>query len=81
MQFATDHDSSYSTWLRSAGFNQQLLDLKSRTASEDIAILAAPQLWDHGVDFSVVDRSGQRMQREQVHRYLAEKSQRQASSR
>lgn len=81
VRFATDHDSSYSAWLRSAGFNQQLLDLKSRTASEDIAILAAPQLWDHGVDFSVVDRSGQRMQREQVKRYLADKSQHQASSR
>ncbi len=72
-QFATEHDSSYSAWLQAAGFNQRLLDLQSRTASEDIAVLAAPQLWDNGVDFSVVDGNGTRMGRAEVERFLAEK--------
>lgn len=72
-QFATEHDSSYSAWLQAAGFNQRLLDLQSRTASEDIAVLAAPQLWDNGVDFSVVDGNGTRMGRTDVERFLTEK--------
>jgi len=72
-QFATEHDSSYSAWLQAAGFNQRLLDLQSRTASEDIAVLAAPQLWDNGVDFSVVDGDGTRMGRAEVERFLAGK--------
>lgn len=73
-QFATEHDSSYSAWLQAAGFNRRLLDLQARTASEDIAVLMAPQLWDNGVDFSVVDRNGARMGRTEVERFLSEKS-------
>lgn len=72
-QFATEHDSSYRAWLQAAGFNQRLLDLQARTASEDIAVLAAPQLWDNGVDFSVVGRDGTRMGRAEVERFLAAK--------
>ena len=74
MQFATDHDASYDAWLRGAGFNQHLLDLQTRTASEDIALLGAPQLWANGVDFSVVSRDGKRMERAEVQRYLVERS-------
>lgn len=73
VQFATDHDSSYDGWLRDAGFNQYLLDLQSRTASKDIAVLTAPQLWENGVDFSVVNHDGTRMSRTEVQRYLVEK--------
>lgn len=74
MQFATDHDSSYRAWLRDAGFNQRLLDLQSGTAPEDIAVLSAPQLWENGVDFSVVDREGKRMSLADVQRHLAERT-------
>lgn len=73
VQFATDHDSSYDAWLRDAGFNQYLLDLQTKTASKDIAILTAPQLWENGVDFSVVSHDGARMTRADVQTYLAEK--------
>lgn len=71
MQFATDHASSYEAWLRDAGFNRSLLDLQSRTAAEDIAVLNVLQLWENGVDFSVVDREGARMSRAAVQQYLA----------
>jgi len=71
IQFATAHDSSYSAWLRGAGFNKYLMDLQTRTAAEDIAVLRAPQLWDNGVDFSVVDGNGARMSRAAVEQYLA----------
>lgn len=74
VQFATDHDASYDAWLRDAGFNQYLLDLQSRTASEDIAVLTAIQLWENGVDFSVVRRDGTRMNQADVRHYLAGKS-------
>jgi alkylhydroperoxidase family enzyme len=74
MQFATDYDASYDAWLRGAGFSQKLLELQSSTASEDIAILTPLQLWEGGVDFSVVDRDGTRMSRDEVQRYLAEKT-------
>jgi hypothetical protein len=73
IQFATDHDSSYDAWLRDAGFNQYLLDLQSKTASEDIAVLNVLQLWENGVDFSVVNREGTRMSRATVQQYLAAK--------
>jgi hypothetical protein len=73
-QFATDHDSSYGAWLRDAGFNQYLLDLQTRTASEDIAVLNVLQLWENGVDFSVVNREGTRMSRADVQQYLAAKA-------
>ena len=70
-QFATEHDASYSAWLQAAGFNQRLLDLQARTEAQDIAVLGALQLWDNGVDFSVVDGDGTRMSRAQVEHYLA----------
>jgi len=73
-QFATEHDASYGAWLQAAGFNKRLLDLQSHTASEDIAVLTALQLWDNGVDFSVVDSDGTRMDRRQVERRLASQS-------
>ncbi len=73
-QFATEHDSSYRAWLQAAGFNQHLLDLQARTASEDIAVLGAPLLWDNGVEFSVVDRDGTRLGRAEVERRLAARS-------
>ncbi|WP_269791278.1 hypothetical protein [Stenotrophomonas sp. Iso1] len=73
VQFATDHDSSYDAWLREAGFNHYLLDLQTKTASKDIAVLTAPQLWENGVDFSVVNHEGARMTRAEVQGYLAEK--------
>lgn len=72
-QFATDHASSYDGWLRSAGFNQYLLDLQKKTAAEDIAVLSALQLWDNGVDFSVTGADGKSMGRTEVERYLAQK--------
>ncbi|WP_157722887.1 hypothetical protein [Stenotrophomonas pictorum] len=70
----TDHDSSYDAWLRDAGFNQYLLDLQSSTAAEDIAVLDVLQLWENGVDFSVVNRDGRRMSRAEVQQHLAAKS-------
>ncbi|MGV8959691.1 MAG: hypothetical protein ACOH1V_04820 [Stenotrophomonas sp.] len=76
IQFITDHDASYDAWLRNAGFNQYLLDLQSRTASEDVAVLTAPQLWANGVDFSVVTSDGTRMSQADVQHYLAEKTRR-----
>lgn len=74
MQFATDHDSSYDAWLRDAGFNQYLLDLQSRTAAEDIAVLNVLQLWENGVDFSVVDHAGTRISKAAAQQYLQAKA-------
>ncbi|MGE8226649.1 MAG: hypothetical protein ACN6RK_12775 [Stenotrophomonas sp.] len=76
VQFATEHNSSYNAWLRAAGFNQRLLNLQSQTASEDIAVLFAPQLWENGVSFSAVDSSGARMSREAVMAHLAARAKR-----
>lgn len=76
VQFATEHNSSYNAWLRAAGFNQRLLNLQSQTASEDIAVLLAPQLWENGVDFSAVDSNGARMSREAVLQHLAARAKR-----
>lgn len=73
VQFLTQHDAAYDAWLRSAGFNARLLALQETTSADDIAVLAAPQLWDNGVDFSVVDAQGRRMTREQVRGFLAAK--------
>lgn len=70
-QFATDHASSYDAWLRSAGFNQYLLDLQKDTAAENIALLSALQLWDNGVDFTVTAADGTVMNRADVERVLA----------
>lgn len=75
-QFATAHDASYGAWLRDAGFSQRLLDLQTSTASENIALLTAPQLWANGVDFSVVDGNGVRMPRAEVERLFSERAQR-----
>ncbi|KRG66160.1 hypothetical protein ABB27_14145 [Stenotrophomonas terrae] len=74
VQFATEHNSSYNAWLRAAGFNQRLLNLQSQTASEDIAVLLAPQLWENGVDFTAVDSEGNRMSRDAVTQQLASKA-------
>lgn len=71
VQFAIDHDASYNAWLRNAGFSPYLLGLKARTAAEDIALLTVPQLWENGVDFSAVDRSGARMDHAETLRYIA----------
>ena len=76
VQFATEHNSSYNAWLRAAGFNQRLLNLQTQTASEDIAVLLAPQLWENGVDFTVVDSNGTRMSREAVLQHLAARAKR-----
>ena len=76
VQFATEHNSSYSAWLRAAGFNQHLLNLQSQTASEDLAVLLAPQLWENGVDFIAVDSDGVRMSREAVLQHLAARAKR-----
>ena len=76
VQFATEHNSSYNAWLRAAGFNQRLLNLQSQTASEDMAVLLAPQLWENGVDFSAVDSNGARMSREAVLQHLAVRAKR-----
>ncbi len=73
VQFLTRHDAAYDAWLRSAGFNARLLALQETTSADDIAVLTAPQLWDNGVDFSVVDVQGRRMTREQVRGFLAAK--------
>lgn len=76
VQFATEHNSSYNAWLRAAGFNQRLLNLQTQTASEDIAVLFAPQLWENGVDFTAVDSDGARMSREAVLQHLAARAKR-----
>lgn len=76
VQFVTDHVSSYDAWLRSAGFNQYLLDLQEKTASEDIALLSTLQLWDNGVDFTVTGADGERMDRTDVEHHLAQKDRR-----
>ena len=76
VQFATEHTSSYNAWLRAAGFNQRLLNLQSQTASEDMAVLFAPQLWENGVEFTAVDSNGARMSREAVLQQLADRAKR-----
>lgn len=73
MQFATDHDASYDAWLRDAGFNAYLLGLQERTAAQDIAVVGVQQLWENGVDFSVVDHGGRPMSRADVQRFLSER--------
>ena len=74
VQFATEHNSSYNAWLRAAGFNQRLLNLQTQTASEDMALLLAPQLWENGVDFTAVDSQGNRMSRDAVTQQLASRA-------
>ena len=73
MQFATDHDASYDSWLREAGFNAYLLGLQERTASENIAVVNALQLWENGVDFSAVSHDGTPMTRADVQGYLRDR--------
>jgi hypothetical protein len=72
-QFATEHDSTYTAWLRSAGFNAYLLSLQANTPAANVAVLTAPQLWDNGVDFNVVNADGQRMTPEQVQALLQDR--------
>lgn len=63
-QFWTAHDASYDGWLRGAGFSERLLKLQESTPVDHMALLTAPQLWNEGVDFSVVDAAGNRMDRQ-----------------
>ena len=72
-QFWAAHDISYDGWLRSAGFSDRLLKLQETTAASDVAVLVAPQLWEEGVDFSVVDTEGRRMSREATLEFLKAK--------
>lgn len=69
-EVATDHIFTYEAWLRSAGFDRELLQLQARTPAKDIAVLTTLQLWEHGVDFRAVDAQGQPMNRTQVRNYL-----------
>lgn len=77
VQFASEHITSSDAWLRDAGFNQNLLDLQKNTTAENIAVVTVPQLWDNGVDFSVVDADGKSMRRDEVRQYLASRHGRQ----
>lgn len=70
-QFATEHDVTYTAWLRSAGFNAYLLSLQANTPAANVALLTAPQLWDNGVDFNAVSADGRRMTRDQVQSFLS----------
>jgi len=70
-RFLTEHDSIYTAWLRSAGFNAYLLALQANTPPAEIALLTATQLWDNGVDFDAVAADGQPMTRAQVHALLS----------
>ncbi|WP_152980528.1 hypothetical protein [Stenotrophomonas ginsengisoli] len=56
-QFATNNKSTYEAWLRSAGFNANLIALQARTLPQDMAILTAAQLRSNGVDFVLVDKA------------------------
>ena len=69
-QFWAAHDISYDGWLRSAGFSERLLKLQETTKASDVAVLVAPQLWDEGVDFRVVDAEGKYMSREATQNFL-----------
>lgn len=69
-QFWAAHDISYDGWLRSAGFSDRLLKLQETTKASDVAVLVAPQLWDEGVDFRVVDTEGRYMSREATNDFL-----------
>jgi Predicted periplasmic protein len=37
-EVATDHIFTYEAWLRSAGFDRELLQLQARTPAKDIAV-------------------------------------------
>ena len=56
-QFATQNKSTYEAWLRSAGFNADLIALQARTPPQDMAILTAAQLRSNGVDFVLVEKT------------------------
>lgn len=71
VQFMTQHDAVYDSWLRSAGFSARLLALQASTSADDLAVLTAPQLWDEGVDFVAVDGEGRRLSRAQALELLA----------
>lgn len=72
-QFWAAHDISYDGWLRSAGFSDRLLKLQATTAASDVAVLVAPQLWQEGVDFRVVDSGGNYMSQEATLNFLRAK--------
>ena len=75
-EVATDHLVTYEAWLRSAGFNRELLELQARTPAEDIAVLTTLQLWDNGVDFRTVDDEGRPLSRAQARELLMAKARR-----
>ena len=56
-QFATNNKAVYEAWLRSAGFNAELIALQGRTLPQDMAILTAAQLRSNGVDFVLVEKT------------------------
>ena len=72
-QFWAAHDVSYDGWLRSAGFSERLLRLQETTAASEVAVFVAPQLWEEGVDFRVVDANGEYMSREATLDFLKAK--------
>ena len=72
-QFWTAHDISYDGWLRSAGFSDRLLKLQETTAASEVAVFVAPQLWEEGVDFRVVDADGEYMSHEATRNFLKAK--------
>ena len=72
-QFWAAHDISYDGWLRSAGFSDRLMQLQATTAASDVAALIAPQLWEEGVDFRVVDAEGNYMSRDATLSFLKAK--------
>ena len=72
-QFWAAHDISYDGWLRSAGFSDRLMQLQATTVASDVAVLIAPQLWEEGVDFRVVDAEGNYMSREATLSFLKTK--------
>ncbi|KAF1710584.1 hypothetical protein CSC70_07960 [Pseudoxanthomonas kalamensis DSM 18571] len=72
-QFWTAHEKSYEGWLRSAGFNDRLLQLQKQTPADQVALLNVPALRENGVDFRVVDPDGHYLNREQTRRFLLNK--------
>ena len=49
------------------------MQLQATTAASDVAALIAPQLWEEGVDFRVVDAEGNYMSRDATLSFLKAK--------
>ncbi len=58
---------------RLPGFSDRLMQLQATTVASDVAVLIAPQLWEEGVDFRVVDAEGNYMSREATLSFLKTK--------